>query len=384
MKRTISVMVGKGSVNHNRRKFIAENVDADRTDRNIEYCYTPIKRVYHEMFDEALKRYNEKQTRTDRRIDDYYEKIRSGKQEKHFHEVIIQVGNCDDMNATGENAELAKTILDEYYAGFQQRNPYLNVFSAHLHMDEGTPHLHIDFVPFTTGSKRGLDTRVSLKQALANEGFIGKGKGETEWAVWVRSEKEQLAEIMQSHGIEWEQKGEHREHLSVLEYKREQRAQELAELTDQTQQKEAEAAALDKQIEKTKQKKVNIDSIDKIEVKPVMLSSSRVSLDKRDYETLSTAAKKFYAQEKKELKLQKALDLANKTVGELKAENSSLKDELFKYKSVRNRLNAKELEKENERLRGKVRMYEDAISRNNLWHLFGREQGIGHMRDNSR
>lgn len=307
MKRTIGVMVGKGSVNHNRRKFIAENVDADRTDRNIEYCYTPIKQVYHEMFDEALERYNEKQTRADRRIDDYYEKIHSGKQEKPFHEVIIQVGNCEDMNAIGENAELAKTILDEYYAGFQQRNPYLNVFSAHLHMDEGTPHLHIDFVPFTTGSKRGLDTRVSLKQALANEGFVGKGKGETEWAAWVRSEKEQLAEIMQSHGIEWEQKGEHREHLSVLEYKREQRTQELAELTEQTQQKEAEAAALDKQIEKTKQKKVNIDSIDKIEVKPVMFSP-RVSLDRKDYETLSTAAKKLYAQEKKELKLQNKQD----------------------------------------------------------------------------
>ncbi len=102
-------------------------------------------------------------------------------------------------------------------------------------MDEGTPHLHIDFVPFIAGSKRGLDTRVSLKQALANEGFVGKGKGETEWAMWVRSEKEQLAEIMQRHGIEWEQKGEHREHLSVPEYKREQRTQELAELTEQTQ-----------------------------------------------------------------------------------------------------------------------------------------------------
>lgn len=384
MTRTISVMVGKGSVNHNRRKFIAENVDADRTDRNIEYCYTPIKQVYHEMFDEALERYNEKQTRADRRIDDYYEKIRTGKQEKPFHELIIQVGNCEDMNATSENAELAKTILDEYYAGFQQRNPYLNVFSAHLHMDEGTPHLHIDFVPFTTESKRGLDTRVSLKQALANQGFIGRGKGETEWAVWVRSEKEHLAEIMLSYGIEWEQKGEHREHLSVLEYKREQRAQELAKLTEKTQQKETEAAALDKQIEKTRQKKVNIDSIDKIEVKPVMLSSSRVSLDKKDYETLSTAAKKFYAQEKKELKLQKTLDSANKTVGELKVENSSLRDELFKYKSVRNKLNAKELEKENELLRGKVRMYEDVISRNGLWHLFSSERGIGHMRGNSR
>ena len=79
----------------------------------------------------------------------------------------------DDMSATGEYADLARTVLDEYYRGFQERNPNLRVFSAHLHMDEATPHIHIDFVPFTTGSKRGLDTRVSLKQALAAQGFKG-------------------------------------------------------------------------------------------------------------------------------------------------------------------------------------------------------------------
>ena len=170
-RETISAMVGKGSVNHNSRKFRAENVDGTRTHLNIDYCNENIKTVYHELFDEALERYNAKQTRSDRKIKDYYEKIRSSKQEKPFREIILQVGGKGNMNADTENGELAKQVLDEYYQGFQERNPQLRVFSAHLHMDEATPHLHIDFVPFTTGSKRGLDTRVSLKQALATQGL---------------------------------------------------------------------------------------------------------------------------------------------------------------------------------------------------------------------
>ncbi len=223
-------MVGQGSVNHNSRAFNAKNTDPERSHLNITYCHENIKAVFHELFDEALKRYNDKQTRADRKIEDYYEKIRSSKQEKPFHEIILQVGNKDDMSAEGEDGQLAAAVLDEYMRGFQERNPQLRVFSAHLHMDEATPHLHIDFVPFTTGSKRGLDTRVSLKQALAAQGFKGGTRGDTEWSQWVRSEKEQLAAVMERHGIEWEDKGTHDKHLSVLDFKKEQRAKEIAEL----------------------------------------------------------------------------------------------------------------------------------------------------------
>ena len=144
MQRTISAMVGKGSVNHNSRKFRAENVDGTRTHLNIDYCNENIKTVYHELFDEALERYNAKQIRSDRKIKDYYEKIRSSKQEKPFHEIILQVGGKGNMNADTENGELAKQILDEYYQGFQERNPQLRVFSAHLHMDEATPVDYLD------------------------------------------------------------------------------------------------------------------------------------------------------------------------------------------------------------------------------------------------
>ena len=202
MKRTISAMVGKGSITHNNRDFIAENVDGERTKNNITYCNEKIQDVYHELFDEALQKYNEKQTRSDRVIADYYEKIRTGKQEKPFHEIILQIGDKDTMGAETENGELAKKILDRYMHDFEKRNPNLRVFSAHLHMDEATPHLHIDFIPFTTNSKRGLETRVSLKKALEAQGFIGGSRSDTEWNQWVASEKEVLSQIMLEHGIE--------------------------------------------------------------------------------------------------------------------------------------------------------------------------------------
>ena len=233
MKRTISAMRGKGSLSHNSRQFIAENVDSSRTPLNVEYRNEDIRAVYHELFDNALARYNEKQTRKDRVIDDYYEKIRTGKQEKLFEELIIQIGNKDDMNASSENGQLARQMLDEYMQSFQQRNPTLRVFSAHLHMDEATPHLHIDFIPFTTGSKRGLETRVSLKKALEALGFTGGTKSHTELNQWIEAEKQALASIMARHDIEWEQKGTHEEHLSVLDYKKQERSKEVAALETQ-------------------------------------------------------------------------------------------------------------------------------------------------------
>lgn len=237
-------MVGKGSVNHNSRKFKAENVDRERSHFNVDYCNESIKKVYHRLFDEALKRYNDKQTRSDRCIKNYYEKIQNSKQEKPFHELILQIGDKENMGAGSENGNLAKQILDEYFQEFQERNKNLYVFSAHLHMDEATPHLHIDFVPFTTGSKRGLETRVSLKQALAAQGFRGGTRRETEWNQWVQSEKEQLAVVMERYGIEWEHKNTHEKHLPVLDYKKQEREKEIGQLEEQISEKKDEYEVL--------------------------------------------------------------------------------------------------------------------------------------------
>ena len=420
MKRTISAMVGKGSLNHNCRKFHAKNTDPERSCYNVEYCNEDIREVYHQLFDEALEKYNAKQKRSDRMIPDYYEKIRSGKQEKPFHELIIQIGNKDDMAAQSEDGSLAAQILDEYMKEFQERNPNLRVFAAHLHMDEATPHLHIDFVPFTTLSKRGLETRVSLKKALEAQGFKGTSRSDTEWNRWVNGEKEQLAAIMERIGIEWEQKGTHEEHLDVLDYKKKVRSQEVAALDAQAQQlqttveqreeqvarldadsqenqtqlseleetisqrteeisgldkqksaKEAETAALDTEIEKkqtqvakveqtlerVKQKRAKVSEIEAIKSKPIPLSN-QVVLSKKDFDTLSTAAKQYVVQRKREGSLRKLLDEAKAKIQELEgmvkeklAEIAALKRELGEYKSIRGRLSTANVETQNRELR---------------------------------
>ena len=138
--------------------------------------------------------------------------------------------------------------LEDDYPRLQERNPNLKVFSAHLHMDEATPHLHIDFVPFTTGSKRGLDTRVSLKQALAAQGFKGGTRGDTEWNQWVSAEKSALAFVMERHGIEWEYKGMHEKHLSVLDYKKQERTAELEQLGAKIEEKQAKFNVLSERV----------------------------------------------------------------------------------------------------------------------------------------
>lgn len=195
-------------------------------------------------------------------------------------------------------------------------------------------------------------------------------------AVWVQREKEALAEIMLEHGIEWEQKGEHREHLSVLEYKREQRTQELAKL-EQT-------------IERVQQQQVSIKAVEQIEAKPLPLSS-KVALEREDYQALVTSAQKFVVQEKQEGKLKKLLKEAKKTIAELKstiadlkAQLASVTKELSEYKSVRGKIRTAELEQENNNLRSKLRSYEAVIDRNNLWSYFTQHRGKTRMRDDTR
>ena len=115
-------------------------------------------------------------------------------------------------------------------------------------MDEETPHLHIDFVPYITGSKRGLDTRVSLKSALAAEGFTGGTRGATELNQWIASEKQELATVMERYGVEWLQKGTHEKHLSVLEFEKKERAREVAELDSQKREISSVVAQLGEEV----------------------------------------------------------------------------------------------------------------------------------------
>ena len=248
IKRTISGMIGAGSLAHNRRDFVAENVNPDRVQLNICYKNENLKEVYKELFDDAVERYNVGK-RKDRQIANYYEKIRQGKQEKLFHEVIFQIGNREDMAVGTSEGNLAVKVLDEYVKDFQKRNPTLRIFSCYLHQDEATPHLHIDFVPYVTNWKgKGMDTRVSLKQALKSLGFQGGNKHDTELNQWMNHEKEVLAEIAKQHGIEWEQKGTHEEHLDVYNFKKKERKKEVQELEQEKENLTSENEGLTSQI----------------------------------------------------------------------------------------------------------------------------------------
>ncbi len=386
-------MVGKGSVNHNSRKFHAKNTDPERSYLNVEYCDENLQSVYHQLFDEAQQRYNAKQKRADRMIPDYYEKIRSGKQEKLFHEVIVQIGNREDMNAQSENGALAAQVLDEYMREFQKRNPNLRVFSAHLHMDEATPHLHVDFVPFTTGSKRGMDTRVSLKKALAAQGYTGGSRGDTEWNQWVAAEKNALAVVMERHGIQWEKKGTHEKHLSVLDFEKRERAKEVAALesqktelqerVDDLQENYIQQSEQVEQVEKTLQairdQQLSVEQVEAVEAKPVPLTG-KVMISKQDYETLTMAAQKYVVQEKKEGRIQRLLDAANekiqgllRTVSELKQtifglnqRVANLEGELAQERSFEKRFAAQRMEQENVRLKRENKRFRDILKQHNL------------------
>ena len=279
MRRTISGMIGAGSLAHNRRDFVAENVDPDRVHLNICYQNENLKEVYKELFDDSVERYNVGK-RKDRQITNYYEKIRQGKQEKLFHEVIFQIGNREDMAVGTTEGDLAVKVLDEYVKNFQQRNPTLHVFSCYLHQDEATPHLHIDFVPYVTGWKgKGMDTRVSLKQALKSLGFQGGNKHDTELNQWINHEKELLAEIARQHEIEWEQKGTHEEHLDIYNFKKKERKKEVQAL-----EQEKEYLTAEKRAEKAEKDLHNLEER-RERLQPVM---DNVSKEIKEYGTVKT------------------------------------------------------------------------------------------------
>ncbi|MCR5541131.1 MAG: plasmid recombination protein [Ruminococcus sp.] len=235
IKRTISGRIDKGSIGHNNQEFIAPNVDKNRTHENIILVREDIQKIYHELFDNALEKYNAKQKRKDRRIKNYYEHINRSKQEKPFYEVLFQIGNTEDTHCGTREAILATKVLSDFVKGFQERNPHIRVFNAVIHLDEETPHIHIDFVPFATEQERGLSTRNSLSKALEQQGFVSEGKNVTCTKKWIEHEKEQLAAVMKSYGIEWEKLGTHEQHLDVLDYKKKMRAQEVRVLENKVE-----------------------------------------------------------------------------------------------------------------------------------------------------
>lgn len=223
---SVSFTLGKASnphganLRHNNRKFLAANIDPSRTEQNVTYAQQDVQAAYHQLFDKAVEEYNAKQRQPCRRIKDYYEHIASGKREEAFYEVVVQFGDVKTSPCGSQRGEIAKQMLDEYMKGFQQRNPNLHVFNAVLHMDEASPHIHINFVPFyTNGRQNGLQKGVSMKQALDEMGFRAKGKSQNRLVAWEASERAEMESILHRHGYVREDKNAHYAHMTVEDFK---------------------------------------------------------------------------------------------------------------------------------------------------------------------
>ena len=230
---SVSFRLDSGIVEHNNREFIAKNVVRERIPDNITYKRENIREFYNQLFGQALEEYNARKAHPYQRIPDYYEHIRKGKQEKPYEEIVVQFGDMLDCGLNSENWETAKAMLDEYMREFERRNPNLKVFNAVMHLDEATPHLHIDFVPIVHSPNRGLSVRVSMKGALREQGFSSANRMENEWTAWSESERSVMEEILHKYGLRRDDKNVHREHWTVEEYKRKkQAAQEINSMNE--------------------------------------------------------------------------------------------------------------------------------------------------------
>ena len=224
----VSMPQGKGSQMHNRREYekygkpTPDNIDVSKSHENITLVDKDIKEAYREIFGEALDKYNAKQKRTDRKIEDYCDHIKKSKNgEKLFYEDVVQWGSKDDFQ-NPQTRERAKEALVKYVEGFEERNPNLKLIGAYIHMDEVSPHLHLDYVPVANGYSRGLETRNSLDKAMKQMGFQPENESRKNNAtkLWKESERAVFGEICRGLGLEVEpERKSDRKSLTVEEYK---------------------------------------------------------------------------------------------------------------------------------------------------------------------
>lgn len=294
----VSMPQGKGSQMHNRREYerigkpIPDNIDVSKSSENITIVDKDIRQAYQEIFGEALERYNSKQKRADRKIEDYYDHIQKSKNgEKLFYEDVVQWGSKEDFQKP-ETRERAKEALVKYVEGFEERNPNLRLIGAYIHMDEASPHLHLDYVPVAHGYSRGLSTRNSLDRAMKEMGFAPENESRKNNAtkLWKESERSYFGEICRSMGLEVEAERKARGSLSVEEYK-EVRDQMIGEIE---QEKEAIVA----EVEPLRKLKTGIDEIADIG-KTIM--PGVVAVKKKDLDTVKEQAR-AYRVNRKELK----------------------------------------------------------------------------------
>jgi len=302
--KTISFPKGKGHLTHNNREFICNNVVPERTAWNRIYIQEPLKDAYEKCFGQALRDYNAAQKRKDRQKNDYLEEIEnSGNKEKAFYENIVQIGKKTDTPVTDENgvlteeAKAAIEVLDRYAKTFQERNPNLYLFNCVMHLDEATPHLHIDYIPVAHGYKNGMKTRNSLTKAFQQMGFAkAVSRKQNETVAWQEREREYLTELCREQGIEIEVLGVQRDNLSLPEYKAAMR--EVEELEQQAVVLDKRNEALEQQNDDLAQKTAELrGQVQEMEVQnnELVLQAQKLTEQIEEAEEKEKAAKEVLA-----------------------------------------------------------------------------------------
>lgn len=337
-QKRISFGQGKGSLTHNNREFMADNVDPLRTPDNITFVCQPIGEAYDQLFKESTERYNAKQKRNDRKVHgSYYEHLfgvnpcntvrTAADKRKSFYEDVVQIGKKEDSGYGTEDFQLVADCLKEYMEGFQDRNPNFYVFNAVLHMDEATPHLHIDYIP-VGHYKRGQDTQNGIAQALKEMSF---GEGKQAIARWRAAEVEVLNKICLEHGIKPLAPEKARGTLEVEEYKEQRR--QADELAEQNAQVKAELGEKREMLKAVKEKTAKLAEIDSIETGKTVFGG-KVTVSQEDWQNVADLAKKEVVSQKQTKNLRKERDEAIRERDELKAKLSAVFSELATYKKA--------------------------------------------------
>ena len=358
----ISGMMGTGSLGHNNRKFHTENVDPTRSELNITLRRENLRQVYEDTFGEALAAYNAGKKKTRDKIPDYYRHIEKSKQERLFHEVIFQIGNMENCHCGTPEGDRAAAALKQFAEEFQERNPHLRVFNSVIHLDEATPHLHLDFVPVATEQKRGLATRVSLKQALAQQGFTGQSKRDTEWNAWVNSEKLVLEQIAQAHQFEVVHGDGGRPHMSLPEYK--EAARELEAAKQELHAARAEMSELQKEKETLQETVQELKAAKKVSVNLEKIQPEETMMGNIKGVTLPEI-KKLKAMAVRGAEAEQKVKKQQQTIDRLEAENTSLQRQLKPsvQKRMKEMQELSELREQNRDLRYETSWLEQELER---------------------
>lgn len=268
---------------HNERDYETckneKHIDLSRPHENwINYNH---REFYHKLFDDALKEYNKKQKRSDRKIKDYYDKIRKDNKKHTCYELILGVYDKDISN------DIKREILKEFVDTFEERNPNMKIVGAYFHNDEESEdcHVHLDYVPISFQNKRGLAVQNSLSRAFNEMGYYTKNNKLTAQIQWFNKQRDYLDDLCQKRGIKVERNLDKREHLDTALYK------EAKALTDKAENEIIESIEkINKINENDKWKNVfyELEQIQKeeIEYPKVKKILTKEYVEKKDYDAL--------------------------------------------------------------------------------------------------